>query len=265
MSLKIEKCLQRLELPPDAGDRELDYNNFEHFQTKLRTACKGSGALEVFQITVEEHKAGEVTVAQKDLDVLGQGFDFGGADTSNQDCLWVAEAAAASKIALMNAVEDLTNARKAKRNVMYYLLSLATSSHAHLYQGEPEDPVVLLAMLKQHYDPLSPQATDHYISRWQSISIANSRHTVPKVGTSFNKYCLEFTKSKNHLDKRGEVRSIINQKRAFLKGLEPVRALLDHPISQIRARGSDSISGNVTRQKVHQTVPRRQGAGGRHH
>jgi hypothetical protein len=137
--------------------------------------------------------------------------------------------------------------------------------HICLYQGEPEDPVVLLAMLKQHYDPLSPQATDHCISRWQSVSVANSRHTVPKVGTSFNKHCLEFAKSKSHLDKRGEVRSIINQKRAFLKGLEPVRALLDHPISQIRARGSDSISGNVTRQKVHQTVPRRQGAGGRHH
>jgi len=235
MSLSIQKYLKDLKLPQATGEREKDTRAWLTFENQVRAASLGGEALECFQVSVPQHnQVNGDEVSEQKLDVLGKGVTFmGDPDESNENALWVVKTSIATKRAILEVVEALSAGKKKKRNLVYYLLTLCTADHKHLYGGEPQEVVFLWAALKQKFDSMSPQATGYYIDRCQKVSIAHRRHIVPNMGTSFDLYCRNFDELYSAMVKRKEERSIISLTRTFLEGLDPVRQVLDVAIAHV--------------------------------
>ena len=114
-------------------DFERDLNAWTRFDHQVRAAVRGAGQAECFTITIpapEDEQDQENIV----LDVLGRGNVLGDNDASSQHALQVFEFTTEEKARMSAAIENLTQARKNRRNLVYYLLSIATSHHARHFR-----------------------------------------------------------------------------------------------------------------------------------
>ena len=80
MSLTLEKQLKGVVLAAKTGDPQSDKESYLDVEYVVRVQVGGCGQGESFQITVAEHTVAGVTIAERKLDVLGEGNPL--ADTS---------------------------------------------------------------------------------------------------------------------------------------------------------------------------------------